>query len=53
MKNFRSKKGSVINEEETIKFSFDGNEFSGFKGDTLSSALLSAFGSISIVRFFT
>ena len=25
MKNFRSKKGSVINEEETIKFSFDGN----------------------------
>lgn len=40
MKNFRSKKGSVINEEETIRFSFDGNEFSGFKGDTLSSALL-------------
>lgn len=40
MKNFRSQKGSVINEKEVIKFSFDGKIYLGYRGDTLSSALL-------------
>ena len=40
MKYFRSQKGSVINEKEVIKFSFDGKIYLGYSGDTLSSALL-------------
>ena len=40
MKNFRSQTGSVINEKEVIKFSFDSKIYFGYGGDTLSSALL-------------
>lgn len=40
MKNFRSQTGSVINEKEVIKFSFDSKIYFGYRGDTLSSALL-------------
>ena len=40
MKNFRSQTGNVINEKEVIKFSFDGKIYLGYRGDTLSSALL-------------
>ena len=32
--------GSLIDRETPISFSFDGRTFSGFKGDTLASALL-------------
>jgi sarcosine oxidase, subunit alpha len=37
---FRTSAGGRINRARTLRFSFDGQVFSGFEGDTLASALL-------------
>ena len=39
-KNLRVKSGKVIDETYRISFKFNGSTYYGFKGDTLSSALL-------------
>jgi len=36
----RLSEGGVITRAETLKFSFDGKEYSGYPGDSLASALL-------------
>ena len=36
----RLDKGGCINREEPLNFSFNGKSYTGFKGDTLASALL-------------
>ena len=40
MKNARTK-DNLINENKTIKFSFNDNIFYGYEGDTLASAMIS------------
>ena len=41
MSGFRIKnKGQHIDISKPIKFSFDGKEYQGYKGDTLASAML-------------
>ena len=39
-KNLRVKSGKAIDETYRISFKFNGSTYFGFKGDTLSSALL-------------
>ena len=36
----RLAKGGMIDRSKTVRFSFDGEQFTGFQGDTLASALL-------------
>ena len=40
MNEFRQSKGGRINREKPLQFTFNGQSFTGFEGDTLASALL-------------
>jgi sarcosine oxidase, subunit alpha len=42
MSGYRLPNGGRINRPESVTFSFDGKEYSGFAGDTLASALLAS-----------
>ncbi len=48
---YRNKKGGTINRLEPLSFTFNGQRYSGFKGDTLASALI-ANGVIFVGRSF-
>ena len=37
---FRLSKGGIVDRSKLLRFSFDGMEFDGYAGDTLTSALL-------------
>ncbi len=40
MNEFRTETGGRINRDKPVRFSFNGETYSGFEGDTLASALL-------------
>ena len=40
MQSHRLDSGGVIDREKPVRFSFDGNSYTGYAGDTLASALL-------------
>jgi sarcosine oxidase subunit alpha len=46
-----SKAGQWVNREKTLKFSFEGNEYTAYEGDTISSALWAA-GCYTLGRSF-